>query len=125
MGTPIAKKGDPVIGVDTHIVVVNGKPTPMPVRFNGEMEDVSSTVWVDDMLVAVVGSVARDKGGHIPIGGPFLKEPAKTATVTTNDCTVFIEDARAGRRGDKLNSCSDVGEQGTSHLEGDGTVVTD
>jgi uncharacterized Zn-binding protein involved in type VI secretion len=126
MGVPIAKKGDPVFGVDTHVLEIEGHLKTQSVRFVGAMvERLSSTVFIDDKPAALVGSVAKDMGGHLAFVGSFVIPPAKTAVVAPNDCSVFIDNVRAARKGDKLDSCSDVGECGTSRLSGDCTVVTD
>jgi uncharacterized Zn-binding protein involved in type VI secretion len=126
MGNPIAKQGDRVVGVDTHVVIVATVPTPMPIRFDGELEeDVSPTVFIDDKPAATVGSIARDKGGHVPVGGEFQKPPSKMGSVSTNSVEVYVDDKRAARIGDPVRCCNDPSDRDTASIQGRGTVVTD
>lgn len=57
MTRPVAKRGDRVVGLDTHIVLIPSPagpvPTPMPMPFSGSLtEQLSSTVFVDNMPAA-------------------------------------------------------------------------
>jgi hypothetical protein len=84
MGQPIAKQGDQVVGIDTHIVLIPSPggpvPTPMPFSFSGPLQDsLSQSVCADNMNVAVEGSSASAIPPHIPMGGPFQKPPASKA----------------------------------------------
>ena len=62
-GKPAAKKGDQVVGLDTHILMVPSPagpvPTPTPMPFSGQLSDsLSPDVKVENQPLAVVGSVA-------------------------------------------------------------------
>ena len=106
MGKPIAKKGDQVVGLDTHVIMVSSPggpvPTPIPHPFTGGLdESLSSAVFIDNEAVAVVGSVANGRPPHVPMGGPFQSPPSNRATVSQGSSTVFVDNA-AVARADKM-----------------------
>ena len=61
MGRPIAREQDMIVGVDTHVILIPSPggpvPTPIPNPFSGPIsEDVSTTAFIDNRAVALVGS---------------------------------------------------------------------
>jgi uncharacterized Zn-binding protein involved in type VI secretion len=127
MGKPIAKQGDLVVGLDTHIIMVSSPggpvPTPIPHPFNGFIdENVSTTVFVDHMGVAVVGSVANGKPTHIPMGGPFQKPPSNKGTISEGSTTVFSDGVAVARAGDPAKCCNDPTDKDTGHVIAVATV---
>jgi hypothetical protein len=63
MPQPAARQGDPVVGTDTHILLVPSPggpvPTPTPLPFNGKLTTACSTnVFINSMGAATVNSVA-------------------------------------------------------------------
>ncbi|MFO0612093.1 MAG: PAAR domain-containing protein [Polyangiaceae bacterium] len=127
MGQPIAKQGDHVFGVDTHVVMVPSPggpvPTPMPNPFAGQLTDnLSGTVFVDNKPVAMVDSVANNLPAHLPMGGPFQKPPANKGTVTQGSATVFVDNKGVARRNDPAKCCNDPADQDTGHIVATGTA---
>jgi len=88
MGNPIARQGDQVVAVDTHIVMVptpgGPVPTPLPHPFSGQLDGaLSSSVKANGKAVATVDSTATNQPSHIPTppGTSFQKPPANKGTV--------------------------------------------
>ncbi|NUP12815.1 MAG: hypothetical protein HOW73_42800 [Polyangiaceae bacterium] len=126
MAKPVAKKGDRVVGLDTHVVLIKeqgGAPVPMQFPFSGPIEDgLSATVFIDEEPVAVVGSVASNAPAHIPIGGPFNSPPSNKATVSAGSESVFVEDVAIARANDPAACCNDPADADTGHVVAGGTV---
>lgn len=127
MSQPIAKKGDLVVGVDTHVVLVPSPggpvPTPMPFPFNGPIQrDLSSSVFVDNQAVALVGSGADNQPAHIPMGGQFQSSPSNQATVKSGSPTVFVDNRAIARANDPADCCNDPADQVTGHIVAVATV---
>lgn len=120
MTKPAAKRGDRIVGVDTHIVMVPSPggpvPTPMPMPFAGALSsELSQDVQIENKPAAVVGSVAMNSPAHVPPGGPFQKPPANKGTIQMGSQTVKINDKQAARLGDAAITCNDPADapQGT------------
>ena len=112
MGQPAAKKGDQIIGTDTHIVMIPSPggpvPTPLPHPFTGQIDDaLSSDVNIDGQPAAVVGSKASNMPSHIPQGGPFQTPPKDKAEIQMGSSSVFINGKAAARNGDTALTCND------------------
>ena len=127
MGKPVAKQGDRVVGIDTHIVLVpvpgGTIPTPMPLAFSGSLEDsLSTTMSIDNKRVALKGSGATNTPAHIPIGGSFQKPPSNRATVSNGSSTVFVDNKALARANDTAQCCSDPNDQDTGHIVAVGTT---
>ena len=121
MGTPVAKKGDQVVGLDTHVILVPSSggpvPTPMPHSFSGTIErEVSTRVFIDNQPAALVGSVADCIPPHIPLGGPFQRSPSNEGTVARGSATVFVDGVSTARAGDPVKCCNDPVDQETGHV---------
>ncbi len=56
---PVAKRGDRVTAIDTHVIVANGVAAPVPHPFDGSLDtELSADVLAEQLSVAVVGSRA-------------------------------------------------------------------
>ena len=112
MGQPAAKQGDTVTATDTHVVLVPspGGPVPTPLRFPfvGKITSgCSTTVFIQGMPAAVVGSQAMNEPPHVPASGSFANQPTNQATVLSGSPTVAIDGKPAARNGDKATTCND------------------
>ncbi len=109
------------MGLDTHIVLIPSPagpvPTPMAIPFSGPIADhLSSTVFVDNMPAAIVGSQAHNMPVHIPMGGPFQRSPLNIATVKQGSPTVITGDGAIARAGDPAECCNDPVDTVTGHI---------
>lgn len=119
MGRPAARQGDPVNGIDTHIVLVPAPPgapvpTPLPHPFAGRLlQAVSANVRIDGRAAATVGSVAPNQPPHVPTppGTAFTRPPHNRGTVSSGSPTVLINGKGAARQGDQVRSCNDPVDQ--------------
>ena len=128
MGAPAAKKGDQVIGVDTHIVLVPplATPTPLPHLFSGLLNDgLSSDVKIMGMPAATVGSTADNAPPHLPTppGVSFQNPPANKGTVAVGSQTVLINGQGAARSGDAARTCNDPADLPVGTVLAVGTVL--
>ena len=128
MGQPVAKQGDRVVGLDTHVVLISSPagpvPTPLPSPFSGPLSrELSSTVCVDNSYAATVGSQAQNTPSHIPVGGPFQRPPSNQATVKAGSSTVFADNRGVARAGDPAECCNDPADSPTGHVVAAGTVL--
>ena len=129
MGQPAAKKGDQVVGVDTHLVLVptpTPTPTPLPHPFSGIINGaLSSDVNVMGMPAATVGSTADNTPAHIatPPGTSFQKPPENKATIKLGSQTVNINGKAAARNGDTAETCNDPANMPVGTVIAVGTVM--
>lgn len=114
MSRPAARHGDPVSGVDTHIVLVPSPggpvPTPLPHPFAGQLTDgLSPDVLVDGLSAATTGSIARNQPPHLPTppGTAFQLPPANRGTVQSGSATVLVNGKPMARHGDTVATCND------------------
>lgn len=112
MGQPAARLGDPVVGVDVHVVLVptavGTAPTPTSLPFDGRItEGCCETVLIGGMPAAVMGSTARNLPPHIAPTGTFAVEPTNQGTVVAEGVTVLIGGRPAARAGDRVLTCND------------------
>ncbi len=127
MGSPAAKKGDSVVSLDTHVIMIPSPggpvPTPIPMPFSGKLSgDLSSTVMIDAQPAAMKGSTAENSPAHIPAGGPFQKSPSNKATVQKGSSTVFIDDKQVARLGDPAITCNDPADAPNGSIIAGGTM---
>ena len=127
MAEPVAKDGDDVVAIDTHIVLVSSPggpvPTMMPMPVRGPLSrELAASVFVDGKAVAVVGSKADNQPQHIPIGGPFQSSPSNEGTVAEGSTTVFIDGKGVARNGDPATTCNDPTDQQVGHVVASGTA---
>ena len=130
MGQPAAKKGDQIVGVDTHIVLVPSPsgtvPTPLPHPFSGIINDgLSSDVNIMGMPAATVDSTADNTPSHIatPPGTAFQSPPANKATIKLGSQTVNINGKAAARNGDTADTCNDPADLPIGTVVAVGTVL--
>src|SRR5688572_201758 len=97
MGQPLAKDGDQVTAMDTHIVMVPSgsgtAPSPLPHKFSGEINgSLSGDVNVMGKAAATVDSTAQNKPPHTPTspGLSFQNPPSNSATIKTGSSSVKI-----------------------------------
>ncbi len=130
MGQPAAKKGDKVVAVDTHIVMVPAPPsppvpTPLPHPFSGFINgNLSSDVNIMGMPAAVAGSTADNVPPHIPTppGTAFQKPPSNKAKIKLGSTTVKINGKMAVRNGDIAETCNDPTDLPIGTVIATGTV---
>ena len=127
---PIAKMGDTVTAMDTHIVMVpspgGAVPTPTPGHpFSGIINGgLSRNVTVGGMSVATVQSTALNQPPHIPIGGPsFQIPPSNRATIMSGSATVLVNGLPVARNGDPALTCDDVNPTPAGTVIASGTVM--
>jgi len=131
MGQPAAKKGDQVMAVDTHIVMVPAPagppvPTPLPHPFAGVISDgLSSDVNIMGMPAATVDSTADNTPQHIatPPGTSFQAPPSNKATIKMGSPTVKINGKMAARNGDTAETCNDPSNLPVGTVIAVGTVM--
>jgi uncharacterized Zn-binding protein involved in type VI secretion len=109
MGEPAAKEGDKIVAVDTHIVLNEGVPTPMPHPFDGIINgSLSNNDTIMGRPAATQGSTATNVPPHIPEGaGTFQKPPSNKGEIIIGSFTVKISGKPAARNGDKALTCND------------------
>jgi len=123
-----AKMGDPVIGNDTHIVMVPSPggpvPTPTPLPFSGSIRGGCSTdVLIEGKPAATAGSIAMNEPPHVAPNGPFQVPPTNQGTIIGGSATVLINGKPAARAGDKVNTCNDPVPAPTSTIQAVGQVM--
>ena len=130
MGQPAARKGDAVVGIDTHIVLVPPAPptpTPLPHPFSGTITGSTvSSVKIEGAEAAVVGSTAKNDPAHIPTppGTAFQNPPSNSGTVSSGSQTVKIGGKAAARVGDPVKTCNDPADADTSAITAGAAKVT-
>lgn len=130
MGNPIARQGDQVVAVDTHIVMVptpgGPVPTPLPHPFTGQLDGaLSSSVKANGKAVATVDSTATNQPSHIPTppGTSFQKPPANKGTVMMGSATVKVQGKMVARATDTVKTCNDPVDAPVGQIIAVGTVV--
>ena len=130
MGQPAAKKGDQIMAVDTHIVMVPAPsgpvPTPLPHPFAGIISGgVSSDVNIMGMPAATVDSTADNTPPHVPTppGTAFQSPPSNKATIKLGSPTVKINGKMAARNGDMAMTCNDPADLPAGTVIAVGTVM--
>ncbi|MDC3960020.1 PAAR domain-containing protein [Polyangium jinanense] len=127
MGSPGAKEGDCISGIDTHVVLVPSPggpvPTPTLMPFAGTLAGgLASDVFLDDKPAATEGSTARNQPAHVPVGGSFQTPPSNEARVQKGSGSVFIENKPAARMGDPATTCNDPADAPNGRVIASGTV---
>lgn len=127
MSRPAAKKGDRVVGLDTHILLVptpaGPMPTPTPMPFHGKLEDdLAADVFLDDQPVATKGSVARNSPAHAPAAGPFQRAPSNRGTVQTGNDRVLVNGKPVACLGDPVVTCNDPADAPNAAVIADGSL---
>ena len=129
MPQPAARQNDPVIGSDTHILLVPSPggpvPTPTPLPFSGKLLiSLSTDVLVNGLPVAVVGSVAQNLPPHLPPPGTsFSKPPTNQGRVVSGSATVLVNGKPCARVGDPVATCNDPADLPVSSIVAGSTDV--
>src|SRR2546426_24498 len=130
MGQPAAKKGDQIVAVDTHIVMVPAAPspvpTPLPHPFAGIIHGgLSGDVNIMGMPAATVDRTADNTPPHIatPPGTSFQAPPSNKATIKIGSPTVKINGKMAARNGDTAETCNDPSDLPAGTVIAVGTVL--
>lgn len=128
MPKPAAKKGDKIVGMDTHIVMVPSPggpvPTPMPMPFSGEINGaLSADVIIQNQAAAVKGSTADNMPPHIAMAGPFQTPPSNKATIQMGNPKVLINNKEAACAGNVANTCNDPIDLPQGQVIAVGTVL--
>lgn len=130
MGQPAAKQNDVVTAVDTHIVMVPSPggpvPTPLPHPFVGPLNTgLSTSVKINGMFAAVVGSTANATPPHIPTppGTAFQKPPTNQGKIMMGSTTVMINGKPAARITDPVMTCNDPVDLPIGKIVGVSTVM--
>lgn len=124
MPQPAARQGDPVTGLDTHILLTPSPggpvPTPTPLPFAGTIVSGCSTdVMINNMPAATVQSAAQNAPPHLPVPGTsFSKPPTNRGTVLLGSTTVLVNGKGLARLGDKVMTCNDPVDAPTSSITG-------
>jgi uncharacterized Zn-binding protein involved in type VI secretion len=124
---PIAKQGDRVVGTDVHLVIPEGggSPVPVPLPFDGELDaEFSPNVLAEHRPVAVVGSVATQRPGHVVAPKSFAKQPSNQGRVVVGAATVLVNHKPIARAGDACETCNDPVDARTAAIVASGTVVS-
>jgi uncharacterized Zn-binding protein involved in type VI secretion len=121
MPQPAARQTDPVLGTDTHILLVPSPggpvPTPTPLPYVGTLQlSVSTDVFVNNLPAAVVGSVAVQPPHIPPPGTSFSKPPTNQGRVVTGSPTVLVNGKQFARLGDPVATCNDPVDAPTSTI---------
>ncbi len=109
----------PIIGVDIHLIVIMGVPTPIPHPFIGLIFDPMDYIPFIGAS-SKVNFVPRGNSGsngmlgtkvHIPMGGPFVMPPVigHNSVNFFGSLTVKIEDLLFSPAGYMLMTCNDIG----------------
>lgn len=131
MGQPAAKKGDQIMAIDTHIVMVPAPPgppvpTPLPHPFAGVVNGgLSSDVNIMGMAAATVDSTADNSPAHVatPPGTSFQAPPANKATIKMGSATVNVNGKKLARNGDTAETCNDPSNLPVGTVIAVGTVL--
>lgn len=115
MGQAAAKKGDQIIGVCTHTVMVPSAVGPIPVTlphpYSGVLDNaLSADVNIMGQPAATVDSKASNMPAHIATapGIGFQVAPDNKARVTMGSQTVKINGKAAARMGDMAETCDEM-----------------
>ncbi len=117
---PAAKHLDPVMGVDTHIIMIptpaGPVPTPLPHPYVGILLDpmdyipmLGTAIRVNGVPRAVAGTAGQALPPHIPMGGPFLKPPSNESEMFMGSATVNADGDPMSFAGLPVLSCQDIG----------------
>lgn len=107
MPQPAARQNDPVVGTDTHILLVPGVgPTPTPLPYLGQLAlALSPDVLINGRPAATQGSISQQPP-HIP-PSPFSKPPTNQGRVVIGSPTVLVNGKPLARMGDQVATCND------------------
>jgi uncharacterized Zn-binding protein involved in type VI secretion len=122
MPQPAARENDPVVGIDTHIVMVPSPggpvPTPTPLPFAGKLaSSLSEDVLINGFKAATKDSIADNSPAHIPPPGTTFQTPPKDkGKVTIASTTVLVNGKGLARVGDPVETCNDPADAPVSQI---------
>jgi uncharacterized Zn-binding protein involved in type VI secretion len=129
MPQPAARENDPVVGTDTHIVMVPSPggpvPTPTPLPFAGKLASkLSDDVLINGFKAATQDSIADNSPEHIPPPSTTFQTPPKNkGKVTLGSTTVLVNGKPLARVGDPVETCNDPADAPTSQIAAGSTNV--
>ena len=112
MPQPAARQNDPVLGTDTHILLVPSPggpvPTPTPLPYSGQlMSALSTDVFINGLPAATKDSVSQMVPPHIaPPPATFQKPPTNQGKVVLGSATVLVNGKGLARVGDQVRTCN-------------------
>jgi uncharacterized Zn-binding protein involved in type VI secretion len=122
MPQPVARQNDPVIGVDTH-VLLTPSPAPTPLPFNGRLiQALSKDVLINGLPAATQGSIAQNLPPHVAPSA-FSKPPTNLGRVVMGSPTVLINGKPLARVGDQVATCNDPVDLPVSSITAGSTDV--
>jgi RHS repeat-associated protein len=118
--TIAAKHLDPLVGLDTHIILIPSPagpiPTPLPHPYIGIVFDpmdyvpvFGATVYINGLPRGTAGTNGLATPPHIPMGGPFLKPPSNESEIFMGSATVLCDGEPQSFLGLPVLSCQDIG----------------
>jgi uncharacterized Zn-binding protein involved in type VI secretion len=122
MPQPAARQGDPVVGTDTHILLVPSPdgpvPTPTLLPFSGQLASATSTdVLINGQPAATASSTAPNMPAHIPPPSTsFSKPPTNMGRVVSGSPTVLVNGKQFARVTDPVATCDDPVDAPTSAI---------
>lgn len=118
--TIAAKHLDPLVGLDTHIILIptpaGPVPTPLPHPYVGMVFDpfdyapfIGATTFVNGLPRGQAGTAGIALPPHLPMGGPFLKPPTNESEIFMGSAVVCTEGEPQSFLGCMVLSCQDIG----------------
>ena len=118
--TIAAKHMDPLVGIDTHIIMIPSPagpiPTPLPHPYVGMVFDpldyvpvLGASVYINGLPRGVAGSNGKALPPHIPMGGPFMKPPTNESELFMGSATVVVDGDPQAFLALPVLSCQDIG----------------
>jgi RHS repeat-associated protein len=118
--TIAAKHLDPLVGLDTHIILIptpaGPVPTPLPHPYVGILFDpfdyapfVGASTYINGLPRGVAGTNGKAMPPHIPMGGPFAKPPTNESEIFMGSATVLTDGDPQSFLGLPVLSCQDIG----------------
>jgi RHS repeat-associated protein len=118
--TIAAKHLDPIMGIDTHIVMIptpaGPVPTPLPNPYVGMVFDpldyvpiIGATVFINGMPRAQAGTGGIALMPHLPLGGPLVPPPTMESEVFMGSSTVAIDGDAQSYLALPVLSCQSIG----------------
>jgi RHS repeat-associated protein len=115
-----AKHLDPLVGLDTHIILIPSPagpiPTPLPHPYVGMVLDpfdyvpfLGATTYINGLPRAQAGTSGIALPPHIPMGGPFAKPPTNESEIFMGSATVLVEGEPQSFLSLPVLSCQDIG----------------
>jgi uncharacterized Zn-binding protein involved in type VI secretion len=127
MSRPVAKQGDRVVAMDTHLVIpeTGGAPVVVQIPFDGALDtNLSADVIAEHRPIALLDSVATQTPGHVVAPKSFVKPPSNRARVVIGAPTVLANQRPVARAGDLAETCNDPEDLPVGTIVASGTVLS-